>query len=146
METFSALLAICAGNSPVPGQWRGALMFALICTRINGWVNNRDAGDLRRHRTHYDVIVMYYKIFPPSLNQNTKQRPFEIVWMIIGVHHFIKHIVILMISDNVMCYNTDRLCYHLFPEVLWLSRLSLYCNDRILSPYWLLGVAKLYKS
>ena len=26
---------------------------------INGWVNNRDAGDLRRHRAHYDVIVIY---------------------------------------------------------------------------------------
>ena len=66
METFSALLAICAGNSPVPvnsthkGQWRGALMFTLICARMNGWVNNREAGDLRRYHTHYDVIVMYW--------------------------------------------------------------------------------------
>ena len=25
---------------------------------INGWVNNREAGDLRRHRAHYDAIVM----------------------------------------------------------------------------------------
>ena len=64
METFPALLTICAGNSPVPvnsphkGQWRGALMFTLICARINGWVNNREAGDLRRYRAHYDVIVM----------------------------------------------------------------------------------------
>ena len=45
-------------NSPHKGQWRGALMFTLICTRINGWVNNREAGDLRRNRAHYDVIVM----------------------------------------------------------------------------------------
>ena len=45
-------------NSPHKGQWRGALMFTLICARINGWVNNREAGDLRRYRTHYDVIVM----------------------------------------------------------------------------------------
>ena len=59
METFSALLAIFAGNSPVPeGQWRGALMFSLIWVWINGWVNNREAGDLRRHRAHCDVIVM----------------------------------------------------------------------------------------
>ena len=64
METFPASLALCAGNSPVPvnsphkGQWRGALMFSLICARINGWVNNREAGDLRRHRAHYDVVVM----------------------------------------------------------------------------------------
>ena len=33
-------------------------MFTLICARINGWVNNREADDLRRYRTHYDVIVM----------------------------------------------------------------------------------------
>ena len=58
METFSALLAICAGNSPHKGQWRGALMLSLICTRINGWVNTGEAGDLRRHRAHYDVTVM----------------------------------------------------------------------------------------
>ena len=25
---------------------------------INGWVNNREAGYLRRHRAHYDVIVI----------------------------------------------------------------------------------------
>ena len=47
METFSALLTLCAGNSPVigesphKGQWRGALMFSFICARINSWVNNR---------------------------------------------------------------------------------------------------------
>ena len=45
-------------NSPHKGQWGGALMFWLICVWINGWVNNRKAGDLRRHRSHYDVIVM----------------------------------------------------------------------------------------
>ena len=64
METFSALLALCARNSPVPvnsphkGQWRGTLMFSLICAWINDWVNNHEAGDLRRHRCHYDVNVM----------------------------------------------------------------------------------------
>ena len=42
-------------------------MFSLICVWINGWVNNREAGDLRRHRGHYDVIVMYaYSIVPSS--------------------------------------------------------------------------------
>ena len=32
-------------NSPHKGQWRGALMFSLICAWINTWVNNREAGD-----------------------------------------------------------------------------------------------------
>ena len=45
-------------NSPHNGQWRGALMFSLICIWINGWVNNREAGNLRRYRVHYDVTVM----------------------------------------------------------------------------------------
>ena len=45
-------------NSPHKGQWRGALMFSLICAWINGSVNNREAGDLRRHHVHYDVTVM----------------------------------------------------------------------------------------
>ena len=53
-------------NSPHKGQWRGALVFTLICARINGWVNNREAGDLRRHRAHYDVIVMTFNILNKS--------------------------------------------------------------------------------
>ena len=64
METFSALLPFVWGihrspvNFPHKGQWRGALMFSLICSWINGWINNHEAGNLRRHRAQYDVIVM----------------------------------------------------------------------------------------
>ena len=114
MEIFSALLIICARNSPVTGefpaqrpvtrsldvffdlrlnkrlstQWRvrwfetpsrplwrhcndggsmadpyrGIIFFLPIthyfCAWINGWVNNGESGDLRRHRAHYDVTVM----------------------------------------------------------------------------------------
>ena len=45
-------------NSPHKGQWRGALMFSLICAWRNGWVNNHESGNLRHHLAHYDVIVM----------------------------------------------------------------------------------------
>ena len=45
-------------NSPHKGQWRGALMFSLICAWLNRWVNNGEAGDLRRYCGHYDVVVM----------------------------------------------------------------------------------------
>ena len=47
-------------NSPHKGQWRGALMFSLIFVWINDRVNNREAGDSRRYRAHYDAIVMVY--------------------------------------------------------------------------------------
>ena len=67
METFSALLALYVGNSPVTGEfpsqsrWRGALGFSLICAWIDGWVNNPEAGDFRRHRAEYDVIAVNYR-------------------------------------------------------------------------------------
>ena len=47
-------------NSPHKGQWRGALMISLIYACINSWVNPRKAGDVRRHRIHYDVSVMIF--------------------------------------------------------------------------------------
>ena len=36
--------------------------FSLICARINDWVNSREAGDLRRHRGHYDVTGLLLNI------------------------------------------------------------------------------------
>ena len=60
MEIFYALLDLCAGTSAHKCQWHGASMFALICAWINGWVNNREAGDLRRHHVPGDVIVMAF--------------------------------------------------------------------------------------
>ena len=45
-------------NSPNKGLWHLALLSSVICAWKNGWVNNRDAGDLRRRRAHCDVIVM----------------------------------------------------------------------------------------
>ena len=64
METFSALLALCAGNSPVTGEfpsqrpvtWSFVVFFDL--RRNNGWVINRYDGDLRLHRAHHNVTVM----------------------------------------------------------------------------------------
>ena len=58
METFSALPV----NSPHKGQWRGALMFSLIYTWTNSWVNDRYSGDMRRQPTHYDVTAMQWDI------------------------------------------------------------------------------------
>ena len=63
MDTFSALLAICVGNSPHKGQWRGALGFHLICAWTNGWVTNRDVGDFKHHRGRYGVTVMRDTIY-----------------------------------------------------------------------------------
>ena len=69
METFYALLTLCAGNSPAIGEFLAqrpmprSFMFCLICVWNNSLVNNRDAGDLRRHHAHNDVIIMNCMIF-----------------------------------------------------------------------------------
>ena len=45
-------------NSPHKGQWRGALMYSLICTWTKVWANNRVADYLNCHRAHHGVTVM----------------------------------------------------------------------------------------
>ena len=59
METFSALLVFCAVPGEFPAQRPMTRSFDVFFDlRINGWVNNREAGNLRSHRAHHDVIVM----------------------------------------------------------------------------------------
>ena len=63
METFSALLPICAGNSPGPGEFPAqrpmTRSFDFFDLRLNKQLSkHRKVGDLRRYRTHNDVIVM----------------------------------------------------------------------------------------
>ena len=57
-------------NSLHKGQWCGALMVSLICAWINRWVNTCEAGDLRLHCAHYDIIVM--NTFCEINSQNNK--------------------------------------------------------------------------
>ena len=65
METFSALLSLCKRNPPVtvglpsqrPVTWSFDVIFDLHLN--NSWANGRGTGDFRRHRAHYDVIVMW---------------------------------------------------------------------------------------
>ena len=72
METISALLAFCVcvcvgggggggGDSPVTGEspsQRPVTRNFDFC--LNGWIKNRESGDLRRHRAHYDVTLMIW--------------------------------------------------------------------------------------
>ena len=60
-------------NSLHKDQWRGALMFSWICAWINNWVNDCEAGDLRRHRAHYDVILMKLLVINSFIVNNRYQ-------------------------------------------------------------------------
>ena len=74
METFPRYRPFVRGihqspvNSPHKGKWRGTLMFSLICAWPNNWVNNHNAGGLRRHRAHYDVTVMTNVVYEKVAN------------------------------------------------------------------------------
>ena len=61
------------------GQWCGDLMFSLICVWINGWVNNREAGDLRCYHAHYYVTVMFYT--------------FHLLYILTSVIFILKHFI-----------------------------------------------------
>ena len=99
-------------NSPHKGQWRGALMFTLICARINGWVNNREAGDLRRYRAHYDVIVMFPMQIYCVLLWAYSLHSLSSVWCIIRQFELIYCICIsavFCISKSILFYSKDTL-------------------------------------
>ena len=68
IETFPRCWSFVRGihrlsvDSPHKGQWRRALLFSFIYAWTNGWANNPDAGDLRRHHAHCDIILMGCKL------------------------------------------------------------------------------------
>ena len=66
-------------NSPHKGQWRGVLMFSLICAWTNVWANNRETGDLRRHQAHYDVSVM--KVYSCLITLKRKCMHFDEIFI-----------------------------------------------------------------
>ena len=75
-------------NSPHKVQWRGALMFSLIWVWTNGWINNREAGDLRRtsylceeisyintrSSSHFGCFLMYGRV-PVWYSSHDHQGP-----------------------------------------------------------------------
>ena len=83
-------------NSPHKGQWRGALMFSLSFAWINSWVSNREAGDMRRYRAHYDVTVMIYVV--------TKYLNYTIIgsdkglFAYLALIHYLSNVSLLLIS------------------------------------------------
>ena len=79
-----------AVNSPHKGQWRGALMFLSSAPWINGSVHDREAGDLRRNRSHYDVIVMYLSL--------RSVKPYNINLLFITRKKFISIFVCILVA------------------------------------------------
>ena len=97
METFPRYWPFVRGihrsmaNSAHKGQWCGALMFSLTSAWINGWVNNREAGDSRRQRSHYNVIVMAHRWLPRGLTGDKSTLGQVMVWCRQATSHCLSH-------------------------------------------------------
>ena len=88
-------------NSPHKGQWRGALMFSLIWARINGWVNNGEAGDLRRHSCplwrHCNRKWMSYTVtLLGVIYSGLRYRTYEIVYGLLWIIVFLIKITVVL--------------------------------------------------
>ena len=106
METFSALLAICAGNSPVTVELPSQKPVTRSFDVLFDLVNNREAGDLRRHRAHYDVKISQYRAgFVPrkSTNQIKEKHP-----DLISLYVFLK------LESNWVIHNTKSIEHLMF--------------------------------
>ena len=128
-------------NFPHKGQWRGALMFSLIYAWINDWVNNREAGDLRRQHGHYDVIVMNMftscQLFFQTINQGSIsdifRRQFEHVIMVsydVSIGYYFNSYLIFPGCEKI----TNILHTPLWYACCWYVRV-LIANSVTLVPY-----------
>ena len=82
MKIFSALLALCAGNSPVtgepPSQRPVTRSFAVsFDLRLNKHSSKQAKGCcLRRHRAHYDITVLIKAVHLDSLVDSCERKEF----------------------------------------------------------------------
>ena len=140
-------------NSPHKGQWGGALMFSLICVWINGWVNNREAGDLRRDYAHYDVTVMWFaglRETPGPWLSITRRGP-GIVIPISMIRRLYGCLIWIMgiTADNTClywrgslvfdrCHNYHKICFSFRVNVCRCKRIKslfIYLSPRILADW-----------
>ena len=123
MEPFSTLLAICAGNSPVPGEFpsqrpvtrNGDVFFDL---RLNKRLSKqREAGDLRRYSAHYDVNIMQPDILHTS----------HIILIIAMIMSPLWYLLILRIDGSVQdCSNSNALETELLQSC---AKPRIYCKQ-----------------
>ena len=116
MESFSVLLALCAGNSWVasefPSQRRTVTWSFDVVSDIHlkNWVSNRDAGDLRRRRAHYDVTAM--------------ESVWQMLYSILCMANVIFNIMIFAQIICVLLLPIWSIWTHLIAHPVWLSSIQ----------------------
>ena len=106
-------------NSPHKGQWRGVLIFSLICSWINFWVNNREAGDFRRYRAHYDVTVMdWISILNKKVKYITRTHS-KLRFIHVCIHNKTKYYKISAYLWNILYIQHTISNYLLYNSINW---------------------------
>ena len=110
-------------NFPHKGQWHGALLFSLICTRINGWVNNREAVEfetlscpLCRNCNRIILCIILWSLCLLSLR-------------IIDCHFNFRHCVFMSLSSSKQCAWTKSATFYVWQYVCWCYILCVQCLE-----------------
>ena len=112
-------------DSSRKGQWRGLLKLYLICAWTNGWANNRNADDLWRHCSYFDVSAMYSRAREYVKLKHMQTNIYHSY--IIIYHLYLTFIYILFIYDVYLCQS--RLSRNSrFPGILFACMLTGNCN------------------
>ena len=118
-------------NSPHKGQRRGALMFSLSCGWINGWVNNCEAGDLRRHRAHCDVIVMWILGTMEYIFQNANTRMYsnnstcKYLSQYKSIFEYYVFMVYPTIIHKAISAGNSEIKFYYCPFIVWYMRIQI---------------------
>ena len=129
------------------GHGGRALMFSLIYAWTNSWVNNRDAGDLKRDRAHHDVSLMPRRldrtlVWSPGARINSKIRK-----IVVGIFNGGKNGKV--VSYSYKCVSMDNTTFrskvdflfvisNIFVNLTPTIRLLVWVSYQY--PYWFISI------
>ena len=141
IESFSALLDLCAGNSTVTGEFLSlrsvtrSFHVCLIWALTNGWADNRDGGDLRRYRAYYDSIMMIFNLH--------KNIPLFIYFIYMDKTHANNHCYSHSnntVGNNVTSVDHQRMIKEVYWQCIWYMETQLHEHTATSwEKIWLIG-------
>ena len=136
METFPALLTLCAGNSPMTGELPAQRSVTrsfdvFFDLHLNKRLSKQSqAGDLRRNGTHYDITVMApHTLYPWRRLDLLAPPPPTTRSVEVSRDHSSSH---CMLSPGCNIWNMDVRTawrYHIWVSLVEIERITLICSN-----------------